>query len=94
MALTEVEKKNSELNSNFYTINYSDQTDRFIRRILIQKLEDSCQSLHYGIWISIKEEDYKEYFENFEIKYYVFFCKLFSRLNRRLHNRYSCYGKQ
>ena len=54
------------LDSDFCVINYEDQIDRFIRCILIQKVNDHCEDLHYGLWVSLSEKSYIDYKENFD----------------------------
>ena len=65
--LSENDKKNiAYLNSDFCIINHEEQTDRFIRCTLIQKVNDHCEDLHYGLWISLSEKSYLDYKENFQ----------------------------
>jgi hypothetical protein len=59
-------KKIGFLNNDFCKINNENQTDRFIRCILIQKVNDNCQDLDYGVWVSLSEKNYYEYEENFK----------------------------
>lgn len=64
--LSKEEKENiATLTTDFCTITYPDQTDRFIRCILIQKVKDSCQQVEYGIWVSLSEKNYTDYSQNF-----------------------------
>ena len=78
--LTDAEKLTiAELTSDFCTIEYDDQTDRFVRAVLKQKLTDSCQSLEYGVWVSLSEESYQDYKANFhnpdyKANYFGWFC--------------------
>ncbi len=53
------------LSNDFCTIRHPDQTDRFIRCILKQKVIDSCQNLDYGLWVSLSEKSFQDYSENF-----------------------------
>ena len=76
--LTDEELTHSELTSDFCIINYPEQTDRFIRGVLIQKLINDCQTLEYGIWVSLSEINFQEYSENFnnenfEAQYFAWF---------------------
>ena len=66
--LSEEEKKkfNASLESDFCTIEYPDQTDRFIRVVLKQKIIDSELTLDYGLWVSLSESSYNDYFSNFK----------------------------
>jgi hypothetical protein len=64
--LTEIEKENiGEINSDFCTIKHNDQTDRFIRCTLIQKVNDHCEDLDYGLWVSLSEKSFADYEKNF-----------------------------
>lgn len=56
----------AELTSDFCVINYPDQTDRFIRVVLVQKVIDHCDDLHYGLWVSLSSKSFKEYSNNFD----------------------------
>jgi len=79
-ALSEEEKLSiGELDSDFCTIRYSDQTDRFIRCTLTQKVIDHCQDLDYGLWVSLSEKSFQDYSDNFdndnhEEKYFGWLC--------------------
>lgn len=64
--LSENDKKNiGYLNDDFCVINHPDQTDRFIRCTLSQKVNDHCEDLDYGFWVSLSENSYSDYKENF-----------------------------
>lgn len=65
--LTDEEKieYNAKLDSDFCTIEYPDQKDRFIRCVLIQKINDNCDDLEYGLWVSISEQSFNDYKENY-----------------------------
>jgi len=54
-----------ELSSDFCTIVHPDQTDRFIRAVLNQKVKGSCQNLSYGIWVSLSEKNFLAYQQGF-----------------------------
>ena len=54
------------LNSDFCIINHGDQVDRFIRCTLTQKVNEHCENLEYGLWVSLSEKSYLEYEENFQ----------------------------
>ena len=67
--LSEEDKKNiAELNSDVCIIRYSDQTDRFVRCVFEIPVRDSCQSLSYGIWVSLSEKNFEDYIVNFDDK--------------------------
>lgn len=59
-------KKLGYLDSDFCVIDYGDQTDRFIRCTLIQKINDYCDNLNYGLWVSLSEKSYADYEHNFK----------------------------
>lgn len=64
-----------DLDSDFCTIKYEDQIDRFIRVVLKQKVNNSDQNLDYGLWISLSEKSYSDYMKNFnndnhEVQYF------------------------
>lgn len=65
--LSEENKKNiGYIDSDFCTINHNDQIDRFIRCTLIQKVNDHCEDLNYGLWVSLSEKSYLDYQKNFK----------------------------
>ena len=77
--LSEEDKKNiAEINDDFCIIQHDTQTDHFIRTVLFQKVNDSCEPLHYGIWVSLSEKSFIEYSENFhdnkEAGYFGYLC--------------------
>ena len=68
-----------ELNDDFCVIEYEDQTDRFIRCVLYQKVIDHCHDLHYGVWASLSEKsfsDYKAHYDSldYEATYFGYLC--------------------
>ncbi len=54
-----------ELTTDFCIIRHKDQTDRFIRCTLTQKVIDHCENLEYGLWVSLSEKSFQDYSENF-----------------------------
>jgi len=65
--LSDAEKEQiGELDSDFCTITYADQTDRFIRVTLTQKVTDHCEDLQYGLWVSLSEKSFQDYSDNFD----------------------------
>ena len=67
------------LDSDFCEIHYEDQIDRFIRVTLTQKVNDICENLDYGLWVSLSEKSYSDYQENFdsenhETSYFGWLC--------------------
>lgn len=78
--LSEEDKKNiGELTGDFCSIHHQDQTDRFIRCTLTQKVIDHCENLEYGLWVSLSEKSFQDYSDNFkndnhETKYFGWLC--------------------
>ncbi|WP_261512821.1 DUF2199 domain-containing protein [Chryseobacterium paludis] len=58
MELTKEELKNAELSSDLCVIEHPEQTDRFIRAVLVQEIIDSCQTLEYGVWVTLSEKSF------------------------------------
>src|SRR5450755_2323923 len=55
--LSDEDKQNiGKLDRDFCVIIYPDQTDRFIRCTLTQKVIDHCTDLKYGLWALLSEE--------------------------------------
>jgi len=68
-----------ELDSDFCVIRHADQTDRFIRCTLTQKVIDHCENLDYGLWVSLSEKSFQDYSDNFdndnhETQYFGWLC--------------------
>ncbi|RKS23216.1 hypothetical protein CLV94_2121 [Flavobacterium endophyticum] len=61
-------KEIAELSSDFCSIHHADQTDRFVRGVLFQKVNNHCEDLHYGLWVSFSEKSYQDYKDNFDNK--------------------------
>jgi len=78
--LSEAEQSEmATLDLDFCEIHYEDQIDRFIRVTLTQKVNDACEDLDYGLWVSLSEKSYSDYKENFnnsnhETKYFGWLC--------------------
>ncbi len=56
----------AEISSDFCVIKYEDQTDRFIRTTLTMQINDACEDLDYGIWVSLSEKSFNEYKAEFK----------------------------
>jgi len=57
------------IDQDFCVIKYADDhIDRFIRVVFIQKVNDHCENLEYGFWVSLSETSFKDYLENFDNK--------------------------
>lgn len=65
--LNEKDKKElAELTADFCTIRHADQTDRFIRTFLRMQINDTCEDLDYGVWVSVSEQTFNDYESEFE----------------------------
>ena len=72
--LSEDDKKNiGKLDTDFCVITHSDQTDRFVRCTLTQKVIDHCEDLEYGLWVSLSDESFQNYSDNFNNKNHGYF---------------------
>ncbi|WP_353119666.1 DUF2199 domain-containing protein [Myroides odoratus] len=80
--LTEEEKEDAEVTSDFCAIINPEHTYYFIRVVLIQTVADACQDLDYGVWVSLSETSFKEYYENFDNK--AFKTTYFGWLNNHI----------
>ena len=60
--LSDIEKQEiAELSDDFCVIRHPDQTDRFIRVVLSQKIIDFPETLQYGVWVSLSEKSFNDY---------------------------------
>ena len=53
------------VDEDFCVIEYPDEVIRFIRCVLIQKVNNHCQDLQYGVWVSLSEKSFENYRENY-----------------------------
>ncbi|WP_299797628.1 DUF2199 domain-containing protein [uncultured Maribacter sp.] len=78
--LSDKEKEEiGKLDTDFCEIHHPDQIDRFIRVTLTQKVNDICETLEYGLWVSLSEKSYSDYKENYnnsnhEVGYFGWLC--------------------
>ncbi len=78
--LSPYDKENiAELKSDTCIIEYPNQIDRFIRCTLTQMVNDHCEDLEYGLWVSLSEKSFQDYIENFdnenhEVEYFGWLC--------------------
>jgi hypothetical protein len=71
-SLNDEDKKSiATLTGDFCVIKHEDQTDRFIRTVIHQKVNDDCQTLDYGVWVSLSEKSYKDYYDNYDNENHV-----------------------
>lgn len=54
------------ISSDFCVITHEDQTDRFIRTTLKMQINDACENLDYGVWVSLSEKSFDEYEAEFK----------------------------
>ena len=65
--LNEKDKKEiAEISTDFCVIKHKEQTDRFIRTTLTIPINNACEDLDYGVWVSLSEKSYKEYKSEFK----------------------------
>ncbi|GAB5398861.1 MAG: DUF2199 domain-containing protein [Aureisphaera sp.] len=62
----QAQKERAKLDTDFCEIRHDEQTDRFIRVILTQKVNDHCSNLEYGMWVSLSKKSFFDYLENFD----------------------------
>lgn len=64
--LSDLDKQEiAEISSDFCIIRHSEQTDRFIRAFLRIKINDACENLDYGVWVSVSKLTFNEYKSEF-----------------------------
>lgn len=61
----EAKKTIAEISDDFCIIRHPGQTDRFIRATLTIPINDACEDLDYGIWVSLSEKNFNEYLSEF-----------------------------
>jgi hypothetical protein len=65
--LSEKDKEEiAECTSDFCVIKHEDQTDRFIRATLTIQINNACENLDYGVWVSLSEKSFDEYKTEFK----------------------------
>ncbi|MFN8431059.1 MAG: DUF2199 domain-containing protein [Spirosomataceae bacterium] len=62
----EDKKSIAKLTDDLCVISHPEQTDRFIRAVLHQKINDDCLTLDYGVWVSLSEKSYQDYLDNYD----------------------------
>lgn len=98
--LSEDEKNElAELDEDFCVIKYEDQTDRFIRVVLVQKINNSCQNLEYGLWVSLSEVSFNNYrenyhSENYEEGYFGWLCSQIPEYENTINLKTSVFTKK
>ncbi len=64
--LDEYEKESmAELSEDFCVIRHPEQTDYFIRAVLSIPIHDTCETLDYGVWVSLSEKNFDHYKAHF-----------------------------
>jgi hypothetical protein len=61
----EQKRQQATLSEDFCVIRYPEETGRFVRCTLTQKVIDHCFNLEYGLWCSLSEKSYTDYSEHF-----------------------------
>ncbi|CAA9199375.1 DUF2199 domain-containing protein [Flavobacterium collinsii] len=65
--LSEQEKEEiAVIYQDFCVIKQEDHINRFIRVVLVQQVNDHCEDLEYGFWVSLSENSFEDYLENGE----------------------------
>ncbi|MFH6949840.1 DUF2199 domain-containing protein [Flavobacterium sp. FlaQc-51] len=65
--LSDQEKEDiAVIDSDFCVIKHPEHVLRFIRVVLFQKVNDHCEDLEYGFWVSLSEQSFKDYLENYD----------------------------
>lgn len=66
--LSEKEMENAELTSDLCIVETPEYKHRFVRAVLVQEVNDDCRDLEYGVWVSLSENSFTEYVENYDNK--------------------------
>ncbi|MXN93186.1 DUF2199 domain-containing protein [Flavobacterium sp. Sd200] len=67
--LSENEKKSiTELSSDTCIIRYGDETNYFIRCVMLQDILFHEEKLNYGLWVSLSEQSFYDYMNNYDDK--------------------------
>ena len=75
----EDKQKIGQLSSDFCVIEHPGQVDFFIRAVFTQQVVDGCQHLEYGVWVSLSQASFVDYYQNFhrddyETGYFGWLC--------------------
>ena len=72
----------AECDSDFCIIRYPDQTDRFIRAVLLIPIIGHEETLEYGVWVSVSEKSFNDYQSDFHDnpENVVYFGRICNRL--------------
>ncbi len=83
--LNEMEKAQfANISKDFCVLTYEDQTDRFIRTVLTIPINDACEDLDYGVWVSLSEKSFNEYEADYN--YNVAGKTYFGRLSNKIRD--------
>ena len=70
--LSEEDKENiAMISDDMCVIQHPDQVDRFARVTLTQKVTDHCTDLDYGLWVSLSEKSFDDYYDNYNNENHV-----------------------
>lgn len=65
--LSEQDKEDiAVMDEDFCVIKHPDHIDRFVRCVMVQKVNDHCENLEYGFWVSLSEKSFEDYLEIFD----------------------------
>lgn len=67
------------MEGDFCIITHEDELDRFIRVVMTIPVNDHCDDLDYGFWVSVSETTFKDYQQNYhseahEVSYFGYVC--------------------
>ena len=60
------QNKTVKISEDLCIIHHTEQTDRFIRTVLSIHVHDTCETLDYGIWVSLSQESFEDYQKKFK----------------------------
>lgn len=60
------QKNIARIDQDFCEIHHDDQIDRFIRTTLVIPVNNFELDLEYGLWVSLSEKSFNDYFDNYE----------------------------
>lgn len=64
--LNEEEKRDAVLSPDLCVVQKDGETYCFIRCVMFQKVNEHCQDLEYGLWVSVSGKSYKDYVQHFD----------------------------
>lgn len=58
-------EQHTEIDDDFCVVKLDDEVFRFIRVTMVQTVNDHCQNLDYGLWVSLSEKSFTDYSDNY-----------------------------